>query len=253
MKKYGKIIIGVILMALAIVLTQIPMPVLEATSATADFERDGDTLIHYTGTASAVSVPAGIKEIAPEAFADQNGILKVYIPSSVEKIGEGAFRNCANLKEVYLSDGLTAIESGAFAGCGSLSGFTLPKTLETIGAGVFSGDQAMKSISIGNNHLFSYADGVLYDRDQTKLIEVMPGREAETLNMPTTVMDIERYAFWGQTYLKEVALSPNLSEIPEYAFSNCTNLQKVSIPYSVRRIAAKAFEDCTNQIGRAHV
>ena len=246
MKKYGKRIIGVILMVLAIVLTQIPMPVLEATSATADFERDGDTLIHYTGTASAVSVPAGIKEIAPEAFADQNGITKVYIPSSVEKIGEGAFRNCTNLKEVYLSDGLTEIESGAFAGCSSLSGFTLPKTLETIGAGVFSGDTALKSISIGKNPMFSYADGVLYDRDQTKLIEVMPGREAETLNMPTTVTDIERYAFWGQEHLKEVVLSPNLSEIPEYAFSNCTSLQKVSIPYSVRKIAAKAFEDCIN-------
>lgn len=246
MKKYGKKIIGVILMVLAIVLTQIPMPVLEATSATADFERDGDTLIHYTGTASAVSVPAGIKEIASEAFADQNGISKVYIPSSVEKIGEGAFRNCINLKEVYLSDGLTAIESGAFAGCSSLSGFTLPKTLETIGAGVFSGDTALKSINIGNNPLFSYADGVLYDRDQTKLIEVMPGRDAETLNMPTTVTDIERYAFWGQGYLKDVTLSPNLSEIPEYAFSNCTGLQKISIPYSVRKIAAKAFENCTN-------
>ncbi|MBU5428502.1 leucine-rich repeat domain-containing protein [Kineothrix sp. MSJ-39] len=246
MKKYGKRVIGVMLMALAIVLTQIPMPVLEATSATADFERDGDTLIHYTGTASAVSVPAGIKEIAPEAFADQNGITKVYIPSSVEKIGEGAFRNCTNLKEVYLSDGVSTIESGAFAGCGSLSGFTLPKTLETVGAGVFSGDTALKSVNIGKNPMFSYADGVLYDRDQTKLIEVMPGREAETLNMPTTVTDIERYAFWGQTYLKEVTLSPNLSEIPEYAFSNCTSLQKISIPYSVRRIAAKAFEDCTN-------
>lgn len=246
MKKYGKRIIGVILMVLAIVLTQIPMPVLEATSATADFERDGDTLIHYTGTASAVSVPAGIKEIAPEAFADQNGITKVYIPSTVEKIGEGAFRNCTNLKEVYLSDGLTEIESGAFAGCSSLSGFTLPKTLETIGAGVFSGDTALKSVNIGKNPMFSYADGVLYDRDQTKLIEVMPGREAETLNMPTTVTDIERYAFWGQEHLKEVTLSPNLSEIPEYAFSNCTSLQKVSIPYSVRRIAAKAFEDCIN-------
>lgn len=49
MKKYGKRVIGVILMVLAMVLTQIPMPVLEATSATADFERDGDTLIHYTG------------------------------------------------------------------------------------------------------------------------------------------------------------------------------------------------------------
>ena len=246
MKKYGKKVIGVILMVLAIVLTQIPLPVLEATSATADFERDGDTLIHYTGTASAVSVPAGIKEIAPEAFADQNGISKVYIPSSVEKIGEGAFRNCTNLKEVSLSDGLTAIESGAFAGCSSLSGFTLPKTLETIGAGVFSGDTALKSVDIGKNPLFSYVDGVLYDRDQTKLIEVMPGREAETLNMPTTVTDIERYAFWGQTYLKEVTLSPNLGEIPEYAFSNCTNLQKVSIPYSVRKIAAKAFENCIN-------
>ena len=74
----------------------------------------------------------------------------------------------------------------------------------------------------------------------------MPGREAETLNMPTTVTDIERYAFWGQEHLKEVTLSPNLSEIPEYAFSNCINLQKVSIPYSVRKIAAKAFEDCKN-------
>lgn len=111
MKKYGKRVIGVILMVLAMVLTQIPMPVLEATSATADFERDGDTLIHYTGTASAVSVPAGIREIAPEAFADQNGITKVYIPSSVEKIGEGAFRNCTNLKEVSLQTVLLRLKA----------------------------------------------------------------------------------------------------------------------------------------------
>nr|MBQ8251768.1 leucine-rich repeat domain-containing protein [Lachnospiraceae bacterium] len=244
MKKTVKKTVGAICLVLALALSQIPAPFAQAVGSQMEFKRDGDTLISYTGTASVVSVPDGIKNIGTDAFAGNRSIESVSFPSSVEVIENGAFRDCVNLDSVYFSSGLSSVESGAFAMCPELDTVCFSDTVMELGAGVFSGDDELKTIDLRKNTYFVLYDGALYNRDMTKLIQVFAGREGKHFDMPDTVADIERYAFWGCDNLESVELSSHLTEIPEYSFSNCKNLKTVSVPYSVRRIAAKAFEDC---------
>lgn len=245
MKKRVGQIVGAVFLAIAIALTQVPASFAEAIGGGADFEKNGDKLVAYTGTAEAVSVPNGIKTVCAEAFAGNPYIKSVSFPSSVEIIENGAFRNCSNLERVNFSYGQSEIGSGAFAMCEKLYQVNFSDTILSLGAGVFAGDNQLKSVNLGKNPYFVMEKGVLYDREKTRLIQYFSANETEKFTMPDSVTDVERYAFWGSRNLEEVVLSANLYVIPEYAFSNCTDLKSVSVPYSVRKIGAKAFENCT--------
>lgn len=246
MKKKIRKAVGAVFLALAIAFSQIPASFVEADSSGAEFKRDGNTLISYTGTASVVSVPNGIKTISTDAFAGNRYIESVTIPSSVEVIENGAFRDCAQLDEVYFSEGLQTIESGAFSMCPELDTVKFSSTIIELGAGVFAGDDELSGVTLGKNDYFVMSDGALYNRDKTELIQVFAGRLGDTFAMPDTVSRIERYAFWGCDDLEYVDLSSHLTEIPEYSFSNCSRLEEISVPYSIRKIGAKAFEDCVS-------
>ena len=178
MKKRVKQVLGALFLAVAIAITQVPASFVEAISSNADFEKDEDKLVSYTGTAEAVSVPAGIKTICAEAFAGNPFIRSVTIPSSVEVIENGAFRNCANLESVTFHDGLRQIGSGAFAMCGKLQQVSFSDTVLSLGAGVFAGDDSLKTIDLGDNPYFTCENGVLYDRDKTKLIQYISSEKS---------------------------------------------------------------------------
>lgn len=244
-RKISKIA-GALFLVLALALTQVPASFVGASGSGAEFKRDGNTLISYTGTASVVSVPNGIKTISTDAFAGNRYIESVSIPSSVEVIENGAFRDCTRLDEVYFSEGLQTIESGAFSMCPELDTVKFSSTIMELGAGVFAGDDELSGVLLGKNSYFVMSDGALYSRDGSELIQVFAGRLGDTFNIPESVSSIERYAFWGCDDLEYVGLSSHLSEIPEYSFSNCSNLKEVSVPYSIRKIGAKAFEDCVS-------
>ena len=77
---------GALFLALAIALTQVPASFAEAVGSGAAFERNGDTLISYTGTASVVTVPNGIRVIGTDAFAGNPYLESVTLPSSLEVI-----------------------------------------------------------------------------------------------------------------------------------------------------------------------
>ena len=233
-------------MVLALAFTQVPPSMVGAVSSGEEFKRDGNTLISYTGTASVVSVPNGIKTISTDAFAGNRYIESVTIPSSVQVIENGAFRDCSRLDAVNFSEGLQTIESGAFSMCPELDTVNFSSTIMELGAGVFAGDDELDTINLGKNDYFAVSDGALYSWDKTKLIQVFAGRAGDVFDIPDSVSAVERYAFWGCDNLEYVELSSHLSEIPEFSFSNCSNLEEVAVPYSIRKIGAKAFEDCVS-------
>ncbi len=235
---------GAVLLALAIAITQVPPSFVRAIGSSGDFEKEGNTVYSYNGTASAVSVPAGTTRIASEAFSNQNQLVSVSFPASLEVIENGAFRSCTSLTDVVLPGGLTTLESGAFAKCDNIRSFRFNNVLSDLGAGVFSGDDRLSVLDLGSNPYFIMEDGALYNKDKTKLYCVLSGRKGKSFSIPDCVNEIDRYAFWGCDHLENVTLSSNLYEIPEFAFSNCENLKEISIPLSVRKISAKAFEDC---------
>lgn len=252
MKKALKISVSILLMALAIGITQIPVEPVAADEPTAskdsEFQMNGSTLVKYTGTAQAVSVPAGVTVIGEEAFAGNTTMETLdFKGEKVESIAYNAFSGCTALKKVTLSDSLLEIGNGAFENCSSLKTVTFGKELYKLGIGVFTGCNSLEEIVVpGENMYFSATKEGLYNYDKSRLYLVFLGKKPESYSMPSTVADIAPYAFWGCETIKSVGLSGSLKEIPDYAFANCKSLTGISIPYSVIKIGIKAFADCVN-------
>lgn len=248
MKKAIRKVVGVLLLATALVVTQIPAPEVEAdTSVASDFQLNGSTLVKYVGTASTVSIPATVNRIGEEAFAGNTTIKKVYFKGAVEEIAYRAFAGCKELTEIEIPDSVVELGNGAFSDCTKLKTVTIGDSLKTLGIGVFAGSTSIEKINIKDGHnYYKIVDGCLYDKDVTKLYFMIPVREKETYSMPSTVTDIAEYAFWGCNSVKNLSISNIIEEIPAYAFSNCKSLQAVNVPVSVRRIDVKAFENCVN-------
>lgn len=232
-------------MSLAIAATQIPVEQMQAAGSASDFQLDGTTLVKYTGTASAVSVPDEVKKIGAEAFNGNTEITSVKLPKGLESIGYGAFGSCTSLKTVQIPDSVTSVGGGAFAGCTSLGTVSFGSGVKELGTGVFAGCTSLKTIKVNKgNTAFKVEKGVLYDSDMTKVYQYCPGRTESLYTMPDTVKEIVKYAFWGCENLETVVLNSDISMISGYAFSNCSSLKEIQVPYSVKTISAKAFEDC---------
>ncbi len=237
-------IIGVVLVALSIVLTQIPVFGVEAESVTSsDFQMDGTTLVKYTGTAASVTLSGNVKKIESEAFAGNTAVQTVTIGSGVESVGASAFKGCTNLTVVSIGDDTVTIGQAAFADCPSLSKVTIGSGLKDLGNGAFAGDTDLSSVSFSSdNTAFTCSDGAIYNKkDKSVLYVLLSGRTDSSYSMPSSVTTIKPYAFWGDKNLQSVSISSNVAEISSYAFSNCVNLTSVEIPYSVKTIGLKAF------------
>lgn len=221
-KKIQKIM-GTLLLVLAIAVTQIPVSDAWATTAQAsDFQLEGTTLVKYTGTATTVSVPDAIKSIGREAFSNDEDLYTVTLPEGLQTIEYGAFSNCGVLKQINIPKTVTQIGTIAFSGCNSLTEIGIDK----------------------ENTNFVLEEGVLYNKDKTKILQAFPGIELVEYNMPSTVKEIAPYAFWECDKLQTVTFSSKVSEIPEGAFANCKNLKNATIPESVNKIHETAFEGC---------
>lgn len=256
--------LGAVLMAIAIAVTQIPVPDVEAvdTASASEFQMSGTTLVKYNGTAQDVSISDYVEKIEAQAFAGNDYVQNITIGKNVQSIGTAAFEDCSALKSVSIPDSVISIGNAAFADCAALKDVSIGKGLETLGNGVFAGDIRLKSISISSdNSNFTCYDGAIYSKaDGSILYEVLSGRQESNYTMPSSVTNIKPYAFWGDRYLESVSISSNVGEISAYAFSNCANLKNVEIPYSVKGIGMKAFENCIRlrnitipiSVGRIH-
>ena len=244
----GKVIrrvIAILLCVTALILAVLPAGSAEATSTHGDYEYDGATVAKYLGSDSEVTLPAWVNRVGKEAFEGYDKMTKLVMPDTVTTVDFGAFSNCKNLETVKMSESVRTLGSSAFSGCTNLYSVSVPRTVRTIGSGTFAGCPSLSSVPISaNNENYTSYDGVIYSKDGKKLVQYLAGRPETTYRMPSSVREIEEYAFWGANNLSKLSISYGVDKIPEYAFSNCKGLQHVTLPRTVQSIFAYAFEDC---------
>lgn len=210
-----------------------------------DFRVDKDKLIEYIGTDAEVSIPTFITEVGSEAFADSKTLQKVNFHNKVTEIDFGAFENCTKLKELELPNSVEIIGASAFSGCTDLDTVYMGREVRIIGAGAFASCTSLDEINIHNqNSYFSHSDGILYNKDKTKIYQALAGNKEKKYEMPKSVVEILEFAFWDCDNLETIYLSNELKIIPESAFANCTGLNTINIPYSVTEIEMLAFDGC---------
>lgn len=180
----------------------------------------------------------------------------------------GLLYGCAHLQNVILPDSLTKIAADVFAGCNSLETINIPKGITAIEPSSLSGCSSLRSIAASpENPSYTSEDGVLYNKDKTK-IHIVPaaldgeisipegvtrieagafrGRRIEGLTLPDSLQYIGDYAFSDCTLLRTVTLSDQstLISFGDYAFAQCTALLSITIPATVETIGFMAFGNC---------
>ena len=99
---------------------------------------------------------------------------------------------------------------------------------------------------VDRNMSFSAENGVLYDKDKTKLYYAPYGRANEFVNftVPATVKSIGDYAFYNFGKLNSISLPDGLKSIGNEAFYECKSLTNCTLPDELEVIGSNAFRNC---------
>ncbi len=169
----------------------------------------------------------------------------VTIGNNVKTIGDGAFSACSALKSIEIPDSVETIGAGAFSDCGIQKSITISKNVTAIGEACFSGCGFLNEINVDEyNENYKSVDGVLFNKDMTKIIAYPAGKEGG-YTIPDSVTSIESSAFSGCSGLTEITIPDSVTSIGSSAFERCSGLTEITIPNSVTLIESNAFEGCS--------
>lgn len=192
--------------------------------------REGNAIIYqYDGKTSEgeVEIPAEIGghkviSIAGSALAGE-GFTKVILPEGLEKIGDYAFSGCSNLREITIPSSVTQIGNGAFRLCDAMEDFSIDK----------------------DNANYYLEDNLIYTKDAETIVEAV-GQIDENIQVPSTVKNIQSYAFYDCKNLKSIEIPSSVKEIGEKSFSWCIHLNQIKLNEGLEIIGAYGFQENHN-------
>lgn len=234
-------------------------------------------LLAYTGTESALTLPAGYNggsyEIAPRAFAGNDAIESVVIPAGVTAVGAEAFYECEGLIRAVIGPDVVSIGKWAFRDCDFLTSVTLGESVTTVGEYAFQASTRLIEVinhsalsltlestnygwvaqyaleihtsesrveRVGEYLFYTDADGASYLTGYTG--------EAEELTLPASYnggsYEIGPRAFYCNYELTAVVIPNGVTAIGKHAFDSNIYLTSVVISDSVESVGYKAFDSC---------
>ena len=94
-----------------------------------------------------------------------------------------------------------------------------------------------------DNPAFSSLDGVLYDKEKTKVIKA-PEKLKGDFVIPESVTSIGKSAFYYCVDLTNIKIPEGVTSIGAGAFSDCSSLTNINIPEGVTSIGESTFSGC---------
>ncbi len=163
-----------------------------------------------------ISIPEGITTIGLYAFSDCTGLSSIIIPHGVVKIDTSTFINCSNLSSISLPNSVTEICDDSFRDCSSLLSIYIPENVSNI-ASAFRGCSNLTEINVSpDNMTFCSVDGVLYDKNKTRLYKCPEGKN--TLSIENSVTIVENYALSECSQL--ISINCNINTPPELGYNS---------------------------------
>ena len=141
---------------------------------------------------------------------------------------------------------VSAIGISAFAYDTSMTNVNIPNSITNIGYSPFSGCSGLLSINVqAGDPYYSSQAGVLFNQNQTALIEFPPGKSGNYV-IPGSVICISNAAFFVCGGLTNLTIGSSVASIGDQAFESCYNLQNAIIPNSVTNLGQLAFYSCSS-------
>lgn len=212
----------------------LPDNVVRLDNNPADFvyEKGDEILTEYHGSDSCVSIPPYVKEIAREAFMNNDTLQKVIIPPSVKKIGLRAFYGCSQLSDVEGMEGLEEIEASAFDESGiaprAENGYTI--------SGIAFGGEPV--------------EGTLHFCEGTRIIanEAFRYSNAHHIELPQSLKYVGTVAFADCIFIKDLKIPASVARLGKNAFRGCRKLERVVFEGEAPQDADQAFDNLSKII-----
>ena len=199
----------------------------------------------------AIDIPAGVEEIANNAFEDCPSLTTIRFPEGSKAFdareGINALVNPKNnclvrgCNGTVIPESVTSITRSAFSGS-VLSDFTLPKTVTQLYDFAFSSCRVTGSISVEEGNPKYDSRGGCNAIIETATDTLLYGFGVTVI--PEGVKNIGRFAFSKCDDLNEIVIPAGVKKIEERAFEKCTNLKVVTLPAGIGKIAEDAFQGC---------
>ena len=126
---------------------------------------------------------------------------------SVVGIKENAFEYDEIIKTVTISKNIQNIADSAFYNCKNLESFNV----------------------VDDNNYYSSIDGILFNKNKTKLLEYIANRQDTTYTIPNGVEEIAENAFKDAKNLITINIPNSVNKINSYSFSGCSKLEKINV------------------------
>lgn len=191
-----------------------------------------------------------VRVICASAFLRCKSLSEIHISNSVTHIRECAFCGCEVLKEITLPDKLAVLEdafpqtgiikvnitngvrrimSDTFYGCEQLKEIIIPSSVKEINDGFCECPNLERvSVSSKNKH-FVMVDGVLFDKDMTRLLLYPACKPERDYIIPSTVTEIDECAFHNCRNLTSVFIPENTRFKDNSVFFGCEVLENITV------------------------
>lgn len=176
------------------------------------------------------TLPEGLITIKSWAFYRCRNLNTITFPSTLKEIGHIAFGECKNLTgTIELPDRLEILGTSVFYNCNNITKVIIGKNLNTITGAYYESRMdthaflfcsSLNEFEVSpENSKYSAQNGILFNKDKTKIILAPIGVKLNNYSIPITV-----------------------NEIGEDAFNGCKNISgNINIPNSVTKIGAQSF------------
>lgn len=209
----------------------------------------GNSAFSWCASLTSVTLGNRVESIGERAFYWCTSLENITIPGSVTTIGNSAFERCSALSDLTLCDGVKSIGDSAFAET-ALTEVFIPSSVETISAYAFAECDALTGISVDSgNPNFSSRDGVLFNQDETQLLQYPTGKQDTSYAIPNSVTNIVYGAFARNDLLENVTIPNSVTSIGNSAFAHCNAFTSVTLPESVTSMEDYAFTWCESLTG----
>ena len=180
------------------------------------YSYDGKRFIKYMGSSKNFTVPEGVETL------DSRCITK-------------------SMTTLNLPSTLKVIEGWSLESMSGVNLLNIPASVTTMYTYSFHANTKLR-VAEGNATYKSIDDVLILNKAGTKVI--MASRNATTYNIPNTVTEIEKNAFYYCTKMISITIPDSVTTIGAGAFYSCSSLKEITIPQSVTSIGADAFVYC---------
>jgi hypothetical protein len=238
------------------------------------------TITQYTGSGGDVVIPdttngLPITTLGSDAFYQVENLTSVTMGTNLTTISANAIFQCPNISSITFTGSVTNIGAGPFIDClnltvismtatnshyavtngllfnktmtsliefpGGVGGtYTVPANVTNVGE-AFIGNSLTAISAASGNEYFSSVGGVLFNKNQTALLEY-PGGASGGYTVPSTVTTVESASFEYGPAVTSVTMGTSVTSIGLYAFYDCLGLTNITVN------AANTHYDTTNGV-----